>query len=64
MPDEKTRLAALQKEFEALKNKLASYEESFETTIKENPLASVGVAFGVGAAIGALFVAYLMKGKN
>ena len=59
---EEKRLEKLQKEFDALKLKLKGYEELFSEKVKDNPKASVGIAFGSGVALGAL-VGYLMNRK-
>ena len=63
MPERK-RLETLHKEFEALKHKLSDYEARFEGKIKEHPVMSVEIAFGVGAVVGALFASYLLRSKH
>ncbi len=57
---EEKKLERLQRELQAMKVKLQGYEAQVSDKIKDNPKASVGIAFGAGVALGAL-VGYLMN---
>tara|TARA_Y100000310_G_scaffold339993_1_gene434387 strand:- start:304 stop:489 length:186 start_codon:yes stop_codon:yes gene_type:complete len=45
---------SLRRELDNLKNKVIDYEHQLEGTIEDHPVASVGIAFGVGALVGAV----------
>ena len=60
---EEKGLEKLQQEFQKLKEKVKSYEQQFEAKVQEHPVASVGIAFGAGVALGAL-VGYLMNRRR
>ena len=45
---------SLRNELRNLKDKVVDYEKRLEGTVEEHPMASVGVAFGVGALAGAV----------
>ncbi len=51
----------LKKEVAQLRHKVADYEDRFEEKVQEHPLASVGVAFGVGMLIGAVASMIIQK---
>ena len=57
---EEKKLERLQRELQAMKVKLQGYEAQVSDNIKDNPKASVGIAFGAGVALGAV-VGYLMN---
>ncbi len=46
---------------EELKEKIDELEGNFEEKIEEHPLASLGIALGVGAIIGAVATALIKK---
>lgn len=60
---EEKGLEKLQQEFQKLKERVKNYEQQFEAKVQEHPVASVGIAFGAGVALGAL-VGFLMNRRR
>ncbi len=52
--EELSNLEKIKLELAQLKNKVHGYEQKFENKVQDNPLASVGIAFGAGVLAGAV----------
>ena len=59
---EQTKMEKLRAEMAQLKSKVQGYEQQFETKVSDNPVTSVGLAFGTGVLVGAV-VSFLMSRK-
>ena len=53
------KIDELNKKFDGMKKTMTKWEKDAKQKIKDNPMQSVAVAFGVGALAGAVIVALM-----
>jgi len=52
--EEPKKIEELKRQLAEMRQRLMDYEKDFELKIQENPVTSVGVAFGAGMLVGVL----------